>query len=56
MRSMELVGRERMEVAVSLILFPTSLPAADLSDSNKSPSGEKPATMMFRMSPINSEC
>lgn len=56
MRSMELVGRERMEVAVRLIVCPFSLPTADLSHSNKSPFGEKPATMMFRMSPINLGC
>lgn len=56
MRSMELVGRERMEVAVSLVAFQTLQPAAHLSNSNNSPFGENPAMMMFRMSRIRLEC
>lgn len=51
MRSMEQVGRERMEVAVSIELpLGASLLSTNLSSSNNSPSGVKLVTMMFRMS------
>jgi hypothetical protein len=52
MRSMELVGRERMEVAVS-IRSTSFLIFAVLkltSSSNNSPSGVNHVTMMYRMS------
>ena len=54
MRSMELVGRERMEVAVR---FPpdSSFFKATLmgNDSNNFQSGVRHVTMMSRMSPIS---
>ena len=46
MRSMELVGRERMEVAVSMVKPLSTLSHADLPHSNNSPYGVKLATTM----------
>lgn len=53
MRSMELVGRERMEVAVRFDYLCTVDIEANLS-SNNSQSGARPAMMMFPMSPTSS--
>ena len=54
MRSMELVGRERMEVAVSFprdsICYKATLTG---NDSNNSQFGVKHVTMMSRMLPIS---
>ena len=53
MRSMELVGRERMEVAVSFLFREFRRRFRSLMlivPSNNSPSGERHAMMMFRMS------
>lgn len=47
MRSMELVGRERMEVAVSIIRILSRSSHANLIHSNNSPCGVKLATTMF---------
>lgn len=52
MRSMELVGRERMEVAVSAMKLQLLLPS-NVMNSNNCPSGAKHATTMSQMSPIS---
>ena len=49
MRSMELVGRERMEVAVSIPRTLSTLLHANLPHSNNSPCGVKLATTMSPM-------
>jgi hypothetical protein len=49
MRSMELVGRERMEVAVSHVSFSRWPHAADAVHSNNSPFGVNHVTTMFPM-------
>lgn len=50
MRSMELVGRERMEVAVSFPQQSAALAAILIDDpSNNSQSGARVAMTMFRM-------
>lgn len=49
MRSMELVGRERMEVAVSIVLRDFRAVITDALNSNNSQSGVKLAMMMSRM-------
>lgn len=56
MRSMELVGRERMEVAVCFFSFPISwgCVGTDGRCSNNSPFGVRPATTMSRTSRISS--
>jgi hypothetical protein len=51
MRSLEMVARERMEVAVRPLfeaLTPGTQPPADLLPSNNSPSGASTATRTFR--------
>ena len=54
MRSMELVGRERMEVAVCIFRFPdSSTVPVNLLSSNNCQSGVKLAMMMFPTSPTN---
>ena len=53
MRSMELVGRERMEVAVSINVALLLYKVTDEATSNNSQSGAKLVTMMFRMSRIS---
>lgn len=49
MRSMELVGRERMEVAVGLFIYHTLPHVAYAMNSNNFPFGVNPVTTMFRM-------
>ena len=49
MRSMELVGRERMEVAVRFAVVYLSRNNTEKWYSNNSQSGVKVATMMFPM-------
>lgn len=55
MRSMELVGRERMDVAVRLLLVNIHMHGinSNLADSNNYPSGEKVVTTMFPISLIS---
>lgn len=56
MRSMELVGRERMEVAVSLRHHISSLSLLLTLHSNNCPSGVRDATMTYPTLPTNLAC
>jgi hypothetical protein len=56
MRSMELVSRERMEVAVSFGELTFILYHANWSSSNNFPSGARPVTTTCLTSQISSEC
>jgi hypothetical protein len=56
MRSMELVSRERMEVAVSFGELTFILYHANWSFSNNFPSGARPVTTTCLTSRISSEC
>jgi hypothetical protein len=55
MRSMELVSRERMEVAVRFDAMTTNLYHANRSFSNNFPSGARPVTTTCLTSQISSE-
>jgi hypothetical protein len=58
MRSLELVAKERMEVAVcdSALSITREWPPADTHDSNNCHSGARPATKTFRTSQTSLAC